>query len=246
MASKSRYSQSWNNTLNYIKRNLGAPTTLLEMSDEDIVEGLEEDTLALVSQYSPFKKFTFIDETDIVPMSKAGDPKWRYRMRVEANENIIDVYECMVATTSSSMLEEINELTIDMQSYYGTIDVVIQNAFVDASRSLGIRNTWEFLPPTDIMFDEKVPRCCIIYNVPHDSPKTMRPDVYNNMFKQLALGHVQRWLAAKRAMFENVSTPFGQINLNWNKLETDAQTNIQEATQKLELLPPDKLLEVCV
>ena len=48
MASKSRYSQSWNNTLNYIKRNLGAPTTLLEMSDEEIVEGLEEDTLSLV------------------------------------------------------------------------------------------------------------------------------------------------------------------------------------------------------
>lgn len=245
MASKSRYSQSWNNTLNYIKRNLGAPTTLLEMSDEEIVEGLEEDTLSLVSQYSPHLKFTFIDETNIVS-GGPGHPRWRYKLPVDPGDNIIDIYECMPTSASTGMLEELNELGSDMVSYYGTMDTVLANAFKDASRSLGVRNTWEFIPPTDVFFDEKVPRCCIMYNVPHDSPKTMRPDVYNNMFKQLCLGHVQRWLAAKRAMFENVSTPFGQINLNWNKLESDSQTNIQEATQKLELLPPDKLLEVCI
>ena len=245
MASKSRYSQSWNNTLNYIKRNLGAPTTLLEMSDEEIVEGLEEDTLSLVSQYSPHIKFTFIDDTNIVPMPGPGHPRWRYKLPVDPGDNIIDIYECMLAKYSSA-LEEIQAETVDIQSYYGTIDVVISNAFADASRSLGVRNTWEFIPPDDLFFDERVNRCCVMYNVPHDSPKTMRPDVYNNMFKQLALGHIQRWLAAKRAMFENVSTPFGQINLNWNKLEADSQTNIQEATQKLELIPPDKLLEVCI
>jgi hypothetical protein len=68
--------------------------------------------------------------------------------------------------------------------------------------------------------------------------------MYNTCFKPLCLGTVQRWLVAKRAKFENVATPFGAISLNWQKLETDSQTHIQDAMQKLELMPPDKLIEV--
>jgi hypothetical protein len=124
------------------------------------------------------------------------------------------------------------------------INVVISNAYTDASRSLGVQNTWTFFPPKTIEFDKEITRAAIIYDIPHATPKTVRPDMYNTTFKPLCLGTVQRWLVAKRAKFENVATPFGQINLNWQKLETDSQTHIQDAMQKLELIPPDRLIEI--
>jgi len=240
---KSRYSQTWSSIISYIKRELGTGVTLLEMSDDEIIEGLDEDVLSLMSQYTPHKKYTYITGTNIIPHTKAGQSQWRYLLPVDPEEHIIDIYEVMPDTNSLN-LDELGQETSDF-SADSMINLVISNTYIDAAKSLGVRNTWNFTPPRTLEMDKELRQACVIYNTPHATPKTMRPDLYNTTFKILCLGTVQKWLAAKRAKFENVATPFGQINLNWQKLETDSQTNIQEAMQKLELVPPDKLIEIC-
>lgn len=240
---KSRYSQTWNSILGYIKRELGTGVNLLEMSDEELIEGLDEDVLSLFSQYCPHKDYTFISLQHLIPFKDPGHPQWMYLMPIEDGQHIIDIYEVM-PNTSGLNLDELGMDSIDY-SKDSMIDLVISNAYIDAAQSLSTRNTWTFHPPKTIEMDKKIDRGCVIYNTPHDTPKTVRPDLFNTTFKPLCLGNVQKWLAAKRAKFENVATPFGQINLNWQKLETDSQTNIQEAMQKLELVPPDKLIEIC-
>lgn len=240
---KSRYSQTWNSILGYIKRELGTGVTLLEMPDDEIIEGLDEDVLSLMSQYTPHRNYTYITSANRLPHIQAGQPQWSYLLPVDQEEHIIDIYEVMPDTNAIN-LDELGMETADYSSE-SMINLVISNTYIDAAKSLGVRNTWNFRPPRTIEMDKQINQACVIYNTPHVTPKTMRPDLFNTTFKPLCLGHVQRWLSAKRAKFENVATPFGQINLNWQKLETDSQTNIQEAMQKLELVPPDKLIEVC-
>lgn len=240
---KARYSQTWTSILKYLKRELGTGVTLLELSDEEIVEGLEEDVLALFSQYSPHRKHTWISSSNQMPHTRAGSPRWIYKLPIDPDETIIDIFEAMPNATGES-LDELGGDTIDLSSADNMINIVISNTYTDAARSLGVQNTWTFFPPDLLEFDKEISRAAVIYDVPHSTPKTVRPDMYNTTFKPLCLGTVQRWLVAKRSKFENVATPFGQINLNWQKLETDSQTHIQDAMQKLELIPPDKLIEV--
>jgi len=243
MVQKSRYSQTWSSILKYLKRELGTGVTLLEMSDDDIVEGLEEDVLALFSQYSPHRTHSFITGSNQVEFTKPGQPRWLYKIPTESGETIIDIYEVM-PNTIGEYLDEFGQDVVDLNSADNMIDMVISNSYTDAARSLSVHNTWRFYPPDLLEFDNQIERATVIYDVPHVTPKTVRADMYNSTFKPLCLGTVQRWLVAKRSKFENVATPFGQINLNWNKLESDSQTHIQDAMQKLELIPPDKLIEI--
>ncbi len=67
---------------------------------------------------------------------------------------------------------------------------------------------------------------------------------YNLAFKKMCLGSVENWLAALRSKYESVSTPFGQLNLNWQSLQQSAQQHLEEANQFLASIPPDKLIEV--
>jgi hypothetical protein len=244
MANK-RYAQTWSSILKYLKRELGTGVQLLEMSDDDIIEGLDEDVLALFSQYSPAKKYTFITEDNLVKQTQPGQPQFMYTLPVPEDENIIDIYD-VYERELDEILDELGLVENELYQVSSDLmmDIVISNSYTDAAKSLSTRNTWEFFPPRSIQMDLKLKHAVVVYNTPHDNPKTVRPDMYNTTFKPLCLGTVQRWLVAKRSKFENISTPFGQINLNWQQLETDSQTNVQNAMQKLELIPPDKLLVV--
>jgi hypothetical protein len=71
--------QTWTNLLNYFKRNMGAKLNLLEMSDEEIIEGIQEDVIPLFSQYSSTKKFCLITESNRKPFTiNSGDTQWVY------------------------------------------------------------------------------------------------------------------------------------------------------------------------
>ncbi len=241
---RSKYSQSWSSILKYIKRELGTGIQLLEKSDDDLIEGLYEDCLALFSQYSPHKDYCFITQNDLITTALSGQPRYRYKMPIPNDITVIDILEVLPNSGGGGFSELGLAEDIEITSAENMIDIVIANAYSDAAHSLGVRNTWEFKEPNIIIMDQNTYRAAVIYNTTHESPKTVRPDLYNTTFKPLCLGYAQKWIAAVRSKFENVATPFGQINLNWQKLETDSQTNIQTAMEKLELVPPDRLLEI--
>jgi hypothetical protein len=183
MVQQSRYSQTWSSILKYLKRELGTGVTLLELSDDEIVEGLEEDVLALFSQYSPHRKHTWLSSVNQVVRSKAGQPTWLYKIPIEEGETIIDIYEAM-PNVIGEYLDEFGTEAVDLTSADNMIDVVISNAYMDASKSLGVQNTWTFYPPDLLEFDKEITRAVVIYDVPHSTPKTVRSDMYNTTFKQ--------------------------------------------------------------
>jgi hypothetical protein len=126
---------------------------------------------------------------------------------------------------------------------FGAMDVVMANTYIDAIKSIGVRNTWEFIPPNVIMTDQEITSAIVAYYTLHKDLSSIPPDLYSLIFKKLCLGKVMVWLSAMRSKYENLATPFGQLPINWQQLKEDGQRMIEEANQQLNALPPDRLIE---
>lgn len=250
--------QTWNNILNYIKRNTGAKLNLLEMTDDEIIEGLQEDVMPLFSQYSPLKKYCVIGPEQLSEFNYDGDTQWKYELPISPTEYVIDVYEVYMDSTSSSDPFYGTKYATDAISgsvrlyghgstgVYGggMIDVAIDNTFFNMLNSMTPKNTWEFTPPKTIRFDEQIRTACVIYNTNHEDPSTVNPDFFHIMFKPLCLGHTMKWIAALRSKYEGLSTPMGEIRVNWQKMEQDSEKLIQETQQKMDEILPDHFLHI--
>lgn len=251
--------QTWNDILTAVKLKLGADLNLLEMSDDQIIEGLKSNVVPYISQYAPLKKFTYIDDTDRLPHQE-GASRWTYQIKTE--NYIIDIFDVYARVTGYGEYHDdpfygtkyaAGNVRGSLSAYAGgTMDVygggmiqmAINNAYLDMAASFMPRNTWEFISPNILIFDQHVVRAVIVYNTVHENINSMPPDIYHTMFKPYCIGSVCEWVSALRSKYENLSTPFGPINLNWQKLEQDGKELKQEVQQKLDMLPLDKFIEI--
>ncbi len=231
--------QNWNHVLDYIKLNLGAPLNLIEMPDDDLIKHLKEHVLPVFSQYVPHKKYCYINEGARLPVTNAGNPRYSYNIPLQMDEYIVDIHD--VYHTRSTILTDNNGLTT--LNHFGAIDTVIANTYIDAIRSLGTHNTWEFMPPDTMVFDEKITAAIIVYGTPHTDLLTVPPDMYQLIFKKMCLGQASLWIAAMRSKYDNLTTSFGPLPINWQDLRSEGQRMMEEVNQQLLTLPPDKFVE---
>ncbi len=231
--------QHWNNILGYIKINLGVPINLLEIADDELIQNLRDHVLSLFSQFAPHKAYAFLTSANQIT-GGLGSPQYMYKIPVPDGTYIIDVLEAM-PTKEVSIVDMYGGALINAQA---AMDLVISNSYIDAVRSLQTRHTWEFVPPDILVFDKETTSCVVIYNIPHVTLDTVRPDLYHRAFKPMCLGHTKLWVASMRSKYENLATPFGQINLNYDKLQTEGQSLIDNAQAILDTIPPDILIEV--
>jgi len=264
-------SQTWNNLLGFIKRRMGAKLNLLEMSDEELIEGIKEDVIPYFSQYSPAKKFVQLKPSDKVS-HVAGYNQWRYRVPVPPGEQIIDIFDAYFSSGSSWGSDDPFEGTKSAGGAMhageslgaggsfstfggsgderfageGMIDIAIANSYGDIAAYLAARNTWQFFPPNIIEFDEEMGSAVVVYNTPHVKLETISPDFYETIFKKLVLGNVMMWISALRSKYEGLATPFGTVNVNWQKLESDGKEYEQQAQALLDAVPLDHFVHVSV
>lgn len=232
--------QNWNNVLDYIKSGLGAPLNLLELSDDEIIQKLRDHVLSLFSQYSPAERYSYITSANRVGATRAGSPQWLYRIPVDPGTYITDILGAY-PTKEVSIVDMYGGAIINARA---AMELVISNTYIDAVRSLTVRNTWQFIPPDMMLFDQEVTSSVVVYCAPHDVLNTVRPDMYHKALKPLCLANVKLWLSALRSKFEGLTTPFGQLNLNWDKLQNEGVTERDNAIAILEALPPKILIEV--
>ena len=233
--------QTWNDVLDYIKINLGAQINLIEMTDEEIKNNINNQVLPYFSQYSPAKKYLAINSSNLLPTAK-GSPRFNYKLPIEDDDYVIDILDAYSTTTDS-----IGDFESEIYAFTGregAMDTVISNSFIDAIKSLGVRNTWEFIPPDTLMFDQEIRFAVVVYNIPHQNLNSIRPDVYHIIFKPLCLATIKIWIASLRSKYEGLNTPFGAINLNWQQLSQEGIQEKAQMDQLLNTLPPDKLLEI--
>jgi hypothetical protein len=233
--------QTWNDVLQHIKINLGVPFNKLEISDDDLVELLKNQVLPYFSQYAARKKFKAISSVDLMSTT-SGQPIYQYKIPLDTEEYIIDVLN-FYASNKQTILDASVPL---ISSPDQVIDTVIYNSYLDIVKSMQIYNTWEFFPPDILVFDSDVTFGILEYSTVHQELKTIEPDKYHLMFKKLCLANVKVWLAAMRSKFENLSTQFGPIVLNWETLKQEGQQEKEEVTQLLTMIPPDFLVHIDV
>ncbi len=231
--------QNWNDVLEYIKVNLGAEINLIELSDDKIIKYLRNQVLSYFSQYSSKKNYLMINRYVNLIQHKTGQPQYQYKLPIREDEYIIDILDVYIMSSETVL----NTFSYD---YYGAIDSVMANSYIDAIDSIQPRNTWEFVPPDVLIFDLEIESAIVVYATEHDVLETIRPDFYHIMFKPLCLANVKLWLSSMRSKYEGLQTPFGAINLNWQELKQDGLQEKEKVEQMLAAIPPDKLIEISV
>lgn len=242
--------QSWDNVLSYIKLNLGAPLNMLEFTDDELIENLKEHALPYFSQYSPLIKYMAVSEANRITPNKSGQPLYVYKLPREDGEvinSILDVYWGPYGVLT-------NDPALYPFDYQGAIDVAIANAYVDVLQSMNTRRVWDFRPPETLILDTGVKDytmstgqfVIVQYTTDHKTLDTIDGEFYTRVFKKLCLAHTKSWLAAMRSKYEGLSTPFGQLNLNWQLLQEDSRQLFEEVTQFLQTIPPDRIIDISI
>ncbi len=231
--------QTWNDVLEYIKLDLGATINLLELSDDEILKYIKHHVLPYFSQYFPAKKFVLIDATnDLIP-EEDGQPRYRYKIPVPDDEYIVDIYDIYLP---------MKRITADLPvyGYVSAIETVLNNEFVDILNSLNSANTWDFIPPRTIILDKKPAgeKFIVVYNTVHETPETIRPDMYHLAFKPLCSAYVKMWIGKMRSKFQALTTSFGSLNVNWQELYQEGLQEKANIEQKMFTTPPDHFVKI--
>lgn len=234
--------QTWNNVLSYIKINLGVPVNILEISDEDIIQNLKEHVLPVFSQFCPRKRFTMLERNHAIRGAKSGEPMTMFKIPLEPHEYVIDIRDVYAGRERMIM----DTFGGSILSSLDVIDVVMANTFTDAVRSVMARQSWDFRPPDILIFDRPLNVGIVEWYTVHDNLSTIEPDKYNLFFKKLALANVKLWVSAMRSKFDQLNTPAAQLQLNWERLQTEGNQEREEVMQALNLLPTDFLIYVDV
>lgn len=233
--------QTWNDVLEYVKIHLGVPVNQLEISDEDIVRLLKNQVLPLFSQYAPRKRFRRIDEKNINSESSfSASPMWEYKIPLDTDEYIIDIRD-IYAGKQPAVLDTFGGSVL---SSLDVMDVAMANTFTDIIRSMTTVQSWEFFPPNIVVFDKKFRVGIIEYYTVHSNLSTIEPDKYHLFFKKLCLANVKLWIASMRSKFDQLNTPAAQLQLNWERLETQGNEEKREVMEALNLLPTDFLIYI--
>lgn len=226
--------QNWNNIISYIKSKLGVPVNQLELSDVEIQSYLQEHMIPEFSQYSPDKKWVYLPSA-----SGSNITKNQYTYTFDIEENITCVESVYYATDAQSTIIQ------SLQGYFlDPRDTSMSNSFIDMIDFLNVYQTFEFLPPKRIQFSRKVSDIGAIVelNIEHQKLDTIQPDLYQKIFKPMAHKHVLDLVIATRSKFTELSSPFGTMNLNVDRLETQRDRLSDKLEEDLNLIPTRTLI----
>jgi len=228
--------QSWENLIDYIKGELGAPVLNIELSDDDIMNIIKKHVLPLYSRYDPLITYYLLfEQTNCIqcePTKIYQIKNFPYAiMRVDeiiAKPNLIDWNQNISVALYSG----------DITNLLGT------NYMIQSKLEVLAQDTFRFLPPDKIelikssnsiwIYDDFIAKLACI----HDNPSTVNPDLYEYL-KQLALAEIMIRLGRIRTKFQSFQTPAGQIDLTAQELLQEGQQLRQQVLQELDRLPPD-------
>lgn len=235
--------QSWNKLIIYIKDSLGYPLNLIEYSDKKIQDIIRNDILPLIS--GKCGKIVYI------PLSeKDRDTSDNYRglniYKIPTDDKnggeheIIDVIEVCYNINSTNVFP--NSFNIGISDPH---DVVMHNTMKDAYAYLSPYQSHRFIHPNYIKFEMILAgdgNALLECKCVHTNLDTIPKYIYNNILKDLCVAKIQENLCAMRSKYEILSTPIGDIKVNFQTLSDNARALREKAEEKLEALPPDILV----
>jgi len=241
--------QNWNSLLKYIKRKLGVPVNLIELTDDDIYDIITDDVIPVISEYISRPVWIRLGPGDI--KNGYGDSSYSYEERYilpttdQDGKDIIiievrEIYYPQYGSVVPPAIEEglLTSLMIDPR------DTAMANVYLDMSRHFRPVRTFQFLPPNELLIDMAVEGRLMIAECKavHSDLRTIPSDIYNEIFKDMCLAEVIDNVVAMRKKYRSLSSPFGEIQINWEELQTQKETIKTTVQEKLDSMPPDHLI----
>lgn len=237
--------QDWNSLIRYVKRKVGSPLAQFELTDDDIFDIVTDSVLPAVSQYIGYPVWLRVTSSDKVAEDSAKHgiyPPHTFRLPVSTDLTIVDVYEVFYHRDDVGIVG----MYKNMIGVLDPRDTVMTNTFQDMLESLSTVQTFQWIPPDKLSFDESVHGHNFICQckATHKNLSTIPSDVFIDFVKPLTLAEVYEDLVEIRSKYRQLNTPFGAVELNWERLEQKAQELRREVQEKFDSLPPDQLVHI--
>ena len=223
---------------NAIKRRLGVPYTFFELDFQDVVAILHEKTFRYFSQWIPARAYVTIN----AKTARVEGLKGTYTIPTDKDiVTIIDIYP------SNSDLVVNYPLTPINSNFEQSTQMVVQNleAIPNLETSSALHYTWEFMLPNMIkMFPDSFgfQMMVVHFEYVHDSLETI-PNTFGGDFFNLILADIYDTLADIRGKYQQVSTPFGDIQLNSDTLRSQAENLRSSIYERLQSIPPNVIVK---
>lgn len=235
--------QSWNNLIRHIKRKLGAPMNLIEFTDDDIYHMIVESVLPAMSQYIGKPMWLRIGSEHMVdPDASVENVQEMYEIPVPENMILIDIQDVYWHRDNMGVLG----IYQNMLAVLDPRDTVMTNEFLDMLNSMETIQAFHFIPPNKIWFERELMGNDVILEckAQHTDLSSVPSDIYQEILKPWALAEVMENVAAIRRKYRNVSSPFAQLELDWESLRDEAKEIKQTIQEKLDNMPPDHLVHI--
>lgn len=221
--------QNWNNVVQYIKANFGIKSSNLEFTDDELIEYFKEHTLSMFSQHIPKRSWALIDNTE--PNNLFS--QWVYKLNVPEDITILDVVNVYKGN-------EVGLITSGMYMF-NPVDTVMANTLSTMVEHLLPLNTFEFIQPNLIKFDSDPAisntGCIVEIYIEHTDLNSIPRDMYHKLFKEMCLADAFTLIINTRNKFTNVTTPFGQVDLNIDYLQQRLDNINQKISEMIYYLP---------
>jgi hypothetical protein len=185
--------------LRFINRNLGTMLQEIELSQEEMMRVIFQETLPTFSKYFPYKYRMTVGNADFIQGSLNT-----YEIPNSDNLEIIGIHKVFI-----SNMAQFGSTMIPLS--YNPFETQIFNDFVSMTVT---PVTWTYIPPNKVtVFPKIVNYQSAILEVKSVHPKHMKtvPMNMRDEFMRLALLDVLVSLYPLRKRFETMTTPFGTL-----------------------------------
>jgi len=234
-------SQSWNSLLTYIKHELGAPSNKLEISDAEMQDHI---TTVVLPEYSAYLgENIYYKLTDSMKTTLEGT-NYAYKLPIVANgTRISEVNAAYVDNASTG--GSIPTTNIPTTPTQAGMSMQSTNSLITAWISrFAVIKSFRFRPPDIIIFTEQLTTMPVLdLDIVHSTPQSIPSDMYHKAFKKQALVSIIDWIISQRSKYQTMQTPFGEVSLNIDFLQTKSDRLRDEFKEVLNDIPPEPLIE---
>lgn len=222
-----------NTVLDYIKQSLGVPYNVIEFSDEELVNNiiLNHNYLKEFSQYFPKEervelnmennqktvidrlKYTNPEKYDSYSKSEELSNRWY----LNVDNEILGVRKII-----SSSSNEVLAFYSDVINYGNPLDY----ATGQMTRSMAEQPMTHIFYYPNVVEVRGYPKnrlMTAVLDVVHDKDLSSIPSTLHHSYNKLCLYNTANALLGIRSKYSNMSTPFGELNLNLDYLQSLAE-----------------------
>jgi hypothetical protein len=208
--------------MRYVRGRCALPSGFIEKNDEAIRQWIQDTALIEFSNYVPDWERTGFELSD--PSHKyTGDKSNWYVFFDEEDLDIYGIRECYFPFAGNIAA---GHPLIPPMSFEGSpwwaLDTFKARTFMPMSMWSYV---YKFIHPNIVEIPNDYSPNSIVVEYERSQPKDLRkiPAAMEMIFQDLAAGHVMLWLGGIRQMYSTTTTPFGEIPLNGEALESKGQ-----------------------